>query len=974
MTIIPEFDGTNGMAVALARIAQEAEAKTGGLDLSDLGLSALPEALRDVPHLRELDCSWNAISSLDGLQNCTALQSLDCSNTQITNLDALQNCAVLQSLDCFNTQITNLEGLQNCAVLQSLDCFNTQITSLDGLQNCTALQRLYCFGTQITSLDGLQNCTELQRLSCSFTEITGLDGLQNCTELQSLYCAETQITSLDALQNCTALQILNCSYTQITNLDALQNCTALQSLYCFDTPLKTYPPEFLARPALESVIITTLSGFPPEILSNGYDDNCLPRLRDYLADREQNPTPVRDVKLFLLGNGGTGKTQMARHLRGEAFSPDWDSTHGIQVTTATLPGDDQQGETRLHLWDFGGQELYHSTHTLFLRSRAVFALLWSADREPADASTLNVDPRNFMSRTYPRQYWLDHIADHAGADSPVLLVQSKCDTRADEQPAPPTEGAAFAFLRRLQFGAQKPYRARDLRAALQDAVDHLRENEDVRVIGQAWQAVQHAIENLREADGTYRPENQRRDQAWFADLCAQHGVKSAPATLRTYLHRCGVIFYQPGLFGDQIILDQTWAIGAIYALFSRDKVYSHLREKHGRFTLADLSALVWDAEGFSPDEQALFLSFMETCGICFAYQGTGAETIYLAPDLLPEQSAFALELDEAWHSFPGQPATMTYDYSLLHRGIMRALICRIGQEAQMRGRYWRDGLYVYEATTRSRAYIRQIFGPRDGHATAAPWAGSLTLEVKGDREKRLFDLLRGWIEDINHDFGVKNPTPRDTPPPRPDEAETFKPTFTEEPMSDYKLYVSYCWKDLQAVPKDEKAAVETFMETARGKNIPVLRDKDAIKFGEKLKNYMKSLSQGQRIFIFMSDSYLRSPYCMYELYHIWKFSEQCKIDFIERVRIYLLGGLKITKPQDIAPYAEYWESEHAEQKQAFDRISAADPAPELRENFGLITQFYQSIATILSTINSHLRPVEWDEFIQYALDDLTPSP
>ncbi len=974
MPIIPEFDGTNGYEVALARIAEEAEARTGRLDLSNLRLTALPDALRDVPHLRELSCLNNPINRPHGLQHCTDLQNLICTNTQITSLDWLQQCTTLKNLYIAGTPITSLDGLQQCTALQGLYIADTPITSLDGLQHCTVLQNLFCPFTPITSLDGLQYCTALQSLSCNFAPTTNLNGLQHCTNLQSLICSYTEIANLNGLQHCTSLQTVYCGNTRISDLTPLEACYDLRELHATRTHIKAYPVNFWRRTALKRVTITSLADVPPEILSDYSDDNCLPRLRDYLTDREQAPTTVRDVKFFLLGNGGTGKTQMARHLRGEPFTPDWDSTHGIQVTTAALPGDDHQAETRLHLWDFGGQELYHSTHTLFLRSRAVFALLWSADQEPADASTLNVDPHNFMSRTYPRQYWLDHIADHTGTDSPVLLVQSKCDSRTDEQPAPPTEGAAFEFLRPLHFGAQKPYRARDLRAALQDAVDHLRESEEVRVIGQSWQAVQHEIESLREADGTYRPVNQRRDQTWFTELCGKHGVKSAPETLRTYLHRCGVIFYQPGLFGNQIILDQTWAIGAIYALFGRDKVYSRLREKHGRFTLADLSALVWDAEGFSPDEQQLFLSFMETCGICFAYQGTGVETIYLAPDLLPEQSAFADQLEESWHSFPGQPATMTYDYTLLHRGIMRALICRIGQEAQMRGRYWRDGLYVYEATTRSRAYIRQIFGPRDGHATAAPWAGTLTLEVKGDHEKRLFDLLRGWIEEINHTFGVKNATPRDTLPPRPDEEETFKPTFIEEPMSDYKLYISYCWKDLKTVPKNERAAVEKFMETATDRKIPVLRDKDTIKFGEKLKNYMKSLSQGQRIFIFMSKSYLRSPNCMYGLYHIWQHSKQREKDFIDRVRVYLIGGLKIAKPQDIASYCEYWEQEHAQQKQAFERISAADPAPELRENFGLISQFHQSIATILSTINGHLRPLEWDEFIQYALDDLTPPP
>ncbi|KJV08837.1 hypothetical protein VZ95_15215, partial [Elstera litoralis] len=551
MTIIPEFDGTNGMAVAVARIAREAEEKTGVLYLSDLGLFALPEALRDVPHLRELYCSFNAITCLDGLQNCAVLQHLSCSRTQITSLD----------------------GLENCTNLQSLICSNTPITSLDGLQNCTALQNLTCNGTEITSLDGLQNCTNLRNLRCDNTQITSLDGLQNCTNLQSLDCSDTLITRLDGLQNCTALQTLTCSRTQITSLDGLQNCTALQTLTCSDTPLKTYPADFWTGPALQYVCITTLLGVPPEILSKGYGDDCLPLLRDYFADRGQNPVPVRDVKLFLLGNGGTGKTQMARHLRGEAFNPDWDSTHGIQVTTATLPGDGHQAETRLHLWDFGGQELYHSTHTLFLRSRAVFAVLWSADREPDNNILPNPAPLDYNARTYPLQYWLDHIADQAGADSPILLVRSKCDAQADEQPLPPTEGAAFAFLRRLQFGAQKPYRARELRAALRDAVDHLHANEEVRVIGQAWQAVQKAIENLREADGTYRPENQWRDQAWFADLCAQHGVNGTPETLRTYLHRCGVIFYDPHIYQDRIIIDQAWALGAIYTLFDRKKVY-----------------------------------------------------------------------------------------------------------------------------------------------------------------------------------------------------------------------------------------------------------------------------------------------------------------------------------------------------------------------------------------------------------------
>jgi internalin A len=36
---------------------------------------------------------------------------------------------------------------------------------------------------------------------------------------------------------------------------------------------------------------------------------------------------------------------------------------------------------RLNLWDFGGQEIYHGTHTLFLQGQAVFLVLWTPELE-----------------------------------------------------------------------------------------------------------------------------------------------------------------------------------------------------------------------------------------------------------------------------------------------------------------------------------------------------------------------------------------------------------------------------------------------------------------------------------------------------------------------------------------------------------------------------------------------------------------
>jgi hypothetical protein len=54
-------------------------------------------------------------------------------------------------------------------------------------------------------------------------------------------------------------------------------------------------------------------------------------------------------------------------------------------------------------------------------------------------------------------------------------------------------------------------------------------------------------------------------------------------------------FYRPGLFGDRIILDQNWALEAIYAFFDRKKILLLLRG-YERFSWADLQALLWSGQ------------------------------------------------------------------------------------------------------------------------------------------------------------------------------------------------------------------------------------------------------------------------------------------------------------------------------------------------------------------------------------------
>ena len=164
-----------------------------------------------------------------------------------------------------------------------------------------------------------------------------------------------------------------------------------------------------------------MPGIPPEILSKEPWESCLEAVRAHFADLAADSVVLPDVRLLLLGNGRAGKTQIASWLAGEQFEAAWNSTHGIEVRGVPLPGD---AATRLQIWDFGGQDIYHGTHALFLRSPAVLVPVWAEDQELRET----YEHGGLAFRNHPLAYWVDLVRHLADPASPVLIVQSKCDT------------------------------------------------------------------------------------------------------------------------------------------------------------------------------------------------------------------------------------------------------------------------------------------------------------------------------------------------------------------------------------------------------------------------------------------------------------------------------------------------------------------------------------------------------------------
>jgi internalin A len=459
------------------------------LDLGNNGIGAEgAQALKGLVYLTSLDLSNNRIGdegaqALKGLVNLTSL-SLEDNHIGAEGVQALTDLVNLTSLSLARNEIGD-EGAQALKGLVNLTSLSLEDNHI-GAEGAQALKGL----VNLTSLDLWNN-----RIGAEGAQ--ALTGLVNLTSLKLYYNAigAEGAQALKGLVNLTSLDLWNNHIGDISPLVSLRN---LRKINLSENHLDHDVSAFWMLPSLREAILhdTNLPGVPVEILSKNNFDNCLERLRAHLADLTGDDVSVGDVKFMILGNGRVGKTQICRRLRGESFDEAVPSTHGIQISTQSFAQQVSDTPVTLKLWDFGGQDIYHGTHALFLKSRAVFPLVWTPKSEAEQFHTHG----GFTFRNQPLAYWLAYVRTFGGARSPVLVIQSQCDRPEDERdpPLPPGALDGFGYKKVLHYSAKgdgtQPRGHATLVDTLLDAVHWMRDNQGVAKIGPGRAAVKKALE------------------------------------------------------------------------------------------------------------------------------------------------------------------------------------------------------------------------------------------------------------------------------------------------------------------------------------------------------------------------------------------------------------------------------------------------------------------------------------------------
>ena len=238
-----------------------------------------------------------------------------------------------------------------------------------------------------------------------------------------IFRLSTQLPSLDSLSLLTTLELFGCeNLTQLP--DSLRHIRSLRKLNLHFMKLQDLPdwlPEIAEGFSLDvlspigkgkaivNLCGTTIKAIPDmSIFRQPYDVVC-----KWFEERRLGRTQtLNEIKVVFLGDGEAGKSHTIARLMNDGGDPVHytdQSTPGIVIKHKpyTLDGRD----FRVHYWDFGGQEIMHSMHRIFLTSRTMYVVLLNArDDTQGDRA----------------QYWLHNIQSFAPG-APVLLVLNKID-------------------------------------------------------------------------------------------------------------------------------------------------------------------------------------------------------------------------------------------------------------------------------------------------------------------------------------------------------------------------------------------------------------------------------------------------------------------------------------------------------------------------------------------------------------------
>jgi small GTP-binding protein len=534
---------------------------------------------------------------------------------------------------------------------KELNLGNQHLTSLPPeIGKLTSLTNLNLDNNQLTSLPPeIAKLTSLINLDLGNNNLTSLPpDIGKLINLKYLRLSFNPLTSLPLeITRLTNLIILNVAGSKLTTLPMeITKLTNLTALGLGGNPLPI-PPETLADPSNVKAIFAAIAG---------------------LAGGER----LNEAKMLVIGDGKVGKSSVVEQLLYGTFDPKKGTTLGVEISDEMKVVQSEfkgEGEpVKLNIWDFGGQEIQHSTHQFFLTTRSLYLLVVDARKGDQIGNV---------------EYWLKLIESFGGA-SPIIVVINQIDQLKGQRTLNLDRGALqnkYNVRGFVETSCATGEGIRLLKEAITREVAQLKHVHDLWP--REWLAIKRRLKGMH-AD--YIPIER------YLEICDEEKLTDPDIrkSLLDILHVLGTVIRFPG---DMQVLNPRWVTQGVYGLLTSKQ----LVEAQGQFDLKDVSkilAVLPDAESRYPQHtHQRLIDVMRHFELCFEF--TDHPDRYLIPRHLRDS-----EPDVAWDETDA--LKFQYHYvETLPDAIISRFIVRMNRYIEGRN-YWKNGVFLQSNENRAK--------------------------------------------------------------------------------------------------------------------------------------------------------------------------------------------------------------------------------------------------------------------------------
>jgi internalin A len=122
---------------------------------------------------------------------------------------------------------------------------------------------------------------------------------------------------------------------------------------------------------------------------------------------------------------------------------------------------------------------------------------------------------------------------------------------------------------------------------------------------------------------------------------------------------------------------------------------------------------------------------------------------------------------------------------------------------------------------------------------------------------------------------------------------------------------------------------------------------------------MKTQGQARLVIVVLSEKYLRSPYCMTELYSVYQNARQERQEFLNRIIPLVLKDANIGNWRGRVPYTKHWGDELQEMERHFTRLGEED-----LKLYRAMRRWHNEVGDMLAYINDVLAPRGFEEIVK----------